>query len=99
MTELSRPIGLPNASTSCAGLDRVGVRERQRRQSRLVHLEDRQVGFVVFGHDLRGEHARARTENRTLPGDGAGVCNLHLHAVRALDDVRVGDDVAGRSRR
>ncbi len=76
------------------GLHRVGVRKGQRRQVLLRHLDDRQIGFFVERHQLRAHQSRPWPHQRSARHSRIAHRQLHLDAVRALHDVRVGDDVA-----
>ena len=95
VTDASRPSGLPNASTSWPGPQRVGVAEAQHRQRLRLDLDDRDVGLVIDRHDLRADGAAAPAEDRS-PGVAARrrKRQLDLDPGRVLDHVRVGDDVA-----
>ena len=79
-TLFSKPNGEPIAITHSPRLTR-GLRgEVERRQVLRVDLDERDVGALVAADDLGGEFA--------------AVGELHDDFGRAVDDVRVGDDVA-----
>ena len=95
VTDASRPSGLPNASTSWPGPQRVGIAEGERRQRLGLDLDHRQIGLVIDRHDLRADGAPAPAEDGAS-GLAAGrrKRQLDLDARRVLDHVRVGHDVA-----
>ncbi len=76
--------------------DLLRVGEVERRQPLLRHLDDGEIGLVVHGHHLRGHEVGSRLQHRVVRRVvGAWRRrNLHLDPSRALDHVRVGDDVA-----
>jgi hypothetical protein len=72
------------------------VGEGQGRKIGGVHLEQRKVEVVGETHDGRRKHGLFRAEERRTLDAAIRLCEGDLYALRPLDDVGVGHDVAGR---
>ncbi len=74
------------------GAQPIGVADRERRQRRAAHLEQRQVGLLVHAGDLGVERPAARADDRLALDTRA---KYHLDAACTLHDVVVGHHEPG----